>query len=197
MTSEDDQVRAAGCRRLVGWGLVIALLAAGLLVAVLLTREDSNVGVTASTLPQSSAKASPTSATLDTRTEVVGRLRSILGIRDKAFRDRDPEILKDIYTVDCPCLEGDRNAIEELTTNNYHVVGGATSIRVRKVDRVNEQLWLVVADFQSAPLRIEAEDNRLIRKEPGGKDLFQFALSKPAGSRDWRLGRATAYREKS
>jgi hypothetical protein len=117
-----------------------------------------------------------------------------LEIRDKAFRERNTEILDDVYTVDCPCLKGDRNAINELTANNYHIVGGTTSVRIREVNRVSARLWLVVADFRSAPLRIEAEGNMLIRQESGGSDLFQFALSKPAGSNEWLLGRATAYR---
>ena len=146
---------------------------------------------------QSSAKASPTSTTLETRAEVVERLRKILEIRDKAFRERNVEILEDVYTVDCPCLEGDRNAINELTANNYHMVGGATSVRIREVNQVSARLWLVVADFRSAPLRIEAKDNKLVRQESGGSDLFQFALSKPDGSNEWLLGRATTYRNSS
>ena len=146
---------------------------------------------------QSSVDASPTSTTLEVRTEVIERLKEILQIRDKAFRERDAEILEDVYTIDCPCLEGDRNAINELTTNNYHMVGGATSVRIRKTDQVNARLWLVVADFRSTPLRIEAEDNKLIREASGGSDLFQFALSKPAGSSEWLLGRATVYKDSS
>src|SRR5215216_2418109 len=64
-------------------------------------------------------------------------------------------------------------------TNNYHMVGGATSVRIRKASQVSARLWLVVADFRSRPLRIEAEDNKLIREEAGGSDLFQCALPKP------------------
>jgi len=128
---------------------------------------------------------------------VIGRLREILEIRDQAFRNRSPEILNDVYTEDCPCLEGDKNAIQELLDNDYHIVGGATSVRIREVNQVSERLWLVVADFRSASLRIEAEGNRLVREEPGGSDLFQFALSKPSESTEWLLGRATAYRDGS
>jgi hypothetical protein len=145
----------------------------------------------------SSIDASPTSTTLEVRTEVIERLKEILQIRDEAFRERDAEILEDIYTVDCPCLEGDRNAIKELTVNNYHMVGGTTSVQIRKANQVSARLWLIVADFRSAPLRIEAEDNKLVRKESGGSDLFQFALSKPAGSSEWLLGRATVYKDSS
>jgi hypothetical protein len=192
MTNDDRHVPPASPRRLVALVLVAVLLA-GLLAAVLLTR-DGDSGVAGSTLPPSSTGALPTSTTGDARTEVVGRLRQILEIRDQAFRDRSPEILNDVYTEDCPCLEGDKNAIQELIDNNYHIVGGATSVRIRKTNQVSERLWLVVADFRSSALRIETEDNRLVREEPEGSDLFQFALSKPSESTEWLLGRATAYR---
>jgi hypothetical protein len=107
--------------------------------------------------PSPSSSEVTTSTGLDTRIEVVEPLKDILRIRDQAFRDRNTRPLEDVYTIDCPCLEGDRNAIEELVTNNYHVVGGATSIRVHRVEQVSKRLWLVVADFRSAPLRVEAK----------------------------------------
>jgi hypothetical protein len=195
MTNDDPHVPPASPRRLVALVFVAVLLLAALLASVLLSR-DVDSGVAASTLPPSTTGAPPTITTGDTRAEVVGRLRKILEIRDQAFRDRSPEILNDVYTEDCPCLEGDKNAIQELIDNNYHIVGGATSVRIREVNQVSEQLWLVVADFRSAPLRIEA-DGRLVREEPGGSDLFQFALSKPSESTEWLLGRATAYRNGS
>jgi hypothetical protein len=195
MANEDQQARSAAPPRLVALALVVTLLLTAVLAAVLVNREgDSNVAAPIST---PSTQASPTITTADTRTEVVERLRKILRIRDQAFRDRNVGILDEVYTVDCPCLEGDRNAIQELKDNDYHIVGGTTSIRVRQVNSVSERLWLVIADFRSAPLRIEAESNKLIREEPGGSDLFQFALSKPSGSHDWLLGYATAYRDGS
>ena len=196
MTNDDPHVPPASSRRVVALVLVAVVLLAALLAAVLFSR-DVDTGVAASTLPPSSTGTPPTSTTGDTRTEVIGRLREILEIRDQAFRNRSPEILNDVYTEDCPCLEGDKNAIQELLDNDYHIVGGATSVRVRDVSQVSERLWLVVADFRSASLRIEAEGNRLVREEPGGSDLFQFALSKPSESTEWLLGRATAYRDGS
>jgi hypothetical protein len=184
-------------RRLVTTGLLVATLLIALLVTRLWTRQEDERVTPASTATSSSVEALPTSTTRDTRGEVVERLREILQVRDQAFRERNAKILKDLYTTDCPCLEGDRNAIRELIDNNYHVVGGKTSVRVRRVERVTDKAWLVIADFRSAPLRIEAEDNRLIREEPAGSDLFQFALSKPTGSQEWLLGQATAYRDSS
>jgi hypothetical protein len=194
MTNEDQPVRSAAVQRVAVAALAAIVLLVALLGAVMLT-QDEEPGVAAPA--QTSAKASPTTAPLDTRAVVIERLRKILEVRDRAFRERDVEILEDIYTVDCPCLEGDRNAIRELVINNYRMVGGATSIRVRQANQVNARLWLVIADFRSAPLRIEGENNKLVREEPAGTDLFQFALAKPAGSSEWLLGRATAYKDKS
>jgi hypothetical protein len=196
MTNVDRPTRSATIRRFAVAGFLAILVLVALLTGVLLSREE-DAGRTAPTMRQSSAEASTTSTTLEARAEVIERLREILEIRDKAFHERDPKILEDVYTVDCPCLKADRNAINELTVNDYHLVGGTTSIKIRRANQVNGRLWLVVADFRSAPLRIEAKDNRLIREEPEGSDPFQFALSKPAGSNEWLLGRATAYRESS
>jgi hypothetical protein len=192
MNTEDHKVQSATSRRLLTVGLA-AILPVIVILAVLVTREDSRA--TRSSLAPSSSAASPTTTTLDTRSELAGRLEEILRIRDRAFQDRDSQILKDIYTIDCPCLEGDGNAIQELIDNDYHVVGGATSIRLHRASRASARLWLLIADFRSAPLRIETDDGRLIREEPGGSELFQFALSRPSGSNEWLLGRATAYRD--
>ncbi len=197
MTNEDHSARSATIRRFTAAGLVALVSLVALLWASTILKRDDDVRVDAPTVTQSSAVSSPTSTTQNTRLEVIDRLREILGVRDRAFRERNAELLRGIYTADCPCLEGDKNAIDELVTNNYHMIGGTTSIRVRRASRINTQLWLVVADFESAPLRIETEDNKLVRKEPRGSDLFQFALSKPVGSSDWLLGRVTAYEDKS
>jgi hypothetical protein len=194
MTTKDHEVQSVTFRRLLAAGLV-AILPVAVILAVLITREDGQV--TRSTLAPSSTAATPTTTTIDTRTEVTHRLVEILKIRDRAFKERERQLLKDIYTVDCPCLEGDGNAIKELIDNDYHMLGGAISIKVRRVSKASERLWLIVADFRSAPLRIETKDGKRIREEPGGSELFQFALSKPTGFREWLLGRATAYRDGS
>ena len=193
MTNEDHKPQSTISRRLLAVALVAILPAA--IVAVLVTREDGRVTTPVSA--PTSAVARPTTTSLDTRTEVTERLVEILKIRDGAFKDRDRGILADIYTADCPCLEGDQNAIQELINNDYQIVGGATSVRPRRITRASERLWLIVADFRSAPLRIEAKDGKLIREEPGGSELFQFALSKPDDSDEWLLGRAIAYRDGS
>ena len=175
---------------------VVALLVVTAVVAVLMTRGDGEAA--GSTVPEPSSSqttASPTTTTIDTRTEVVARLREILRVRDQALHDRNADLLSAVYTVDCPCLEGDTNAIEELVGKNYRLVGGATSIRVRRTERVTGRLWLVIADFESAPLRIETEGGELVRQEPAGSDLFQFALAKPVDTTEWLLGRASPYKD--
>jgi hypothetical protein len=172
MMNEDPGGSPATSRRLVATGLLMVVLLVALLGTLLWTRQEDEREVAPSAATPSSVEALPTSTTRDTRDEVIERLQQILRIRDKAFRERDAEILKDLYTTDCPCLEGDRNAIRELTENNYHIVGGTTSILIRRVERVTDRAWLIIADFRSAPLRVEAEGDRLIREEPAGSDLF-------------------------
>jgi hypothetical protein len=175
--------------------IVVTLLLVASVAAVLAVRADGDaVGSSPPEPTPPQATSSPTTTTVDTRTEVVARLREILRVRDRAFHERDADLLDAVYTVDCPCLEGDTNAIKELTSKGYRLIGGATSIRVRRSERVNGRLWLVIADFRSAPARIETEDGVLVRQEPAGSDLFQFALARPVDAADWLLGRATSYR---
>jgi hypothetical protein len=178
----------------------VAATATALLVAVaaafLMTRSDGEaVGSPTLEAPVPPTTASPTTTTIVTETEVVARLREILRVRDRALQDRNTDLLGAVYTVDCPCLEGDTNAIKELVSKNYRLVGGATSIRVRRTERVTERLWLVIADFKSAPLRIETAGGELVRQEPAGSDLFQFALARPVDADEWLLGRASSYED--
>jgi hypothetical protein len=201
MSTEDHPTqppapRGPSRRGLVLAGTVAAFVTVGLLVAVLTTRGDDEVaGALPNEPPAAPTTVVTTTSTVDARTEVVARLREILRIRDRAFHDRNGDLLSDIYTVDCPCLEGDGNAIKELSSEDYRLIGGATSIRVRRVQRVNERLWLVIADFRSAPLRVETAGGTLVRQEPAGSGLHQFALAKPVGGSEWLLGRATSYRD--
>jgi hypothetical protein len=199
MSIEDHPTQPPAPRRFFGRGPVlagtIAAIAVGLLIAVLMTRGDDDVAGALPNEPPALPTTVGTITTVDARTEVVARLREILRIRDRAFHDRNGDLLSDIYTVDCPCMEGDRNAIQDLSSKDYRLIGGQTSIRVHRVDRVNERLWLVIADFRSAPLQIETAGGRLVRQEPAGSELYQFALAKPVGGSQWLLGRATSYRD--
>ena len=174
--------------------LLIAGIAAGLLFVVLATRDDRSADASG-TGPSSLPASAGTTTSIDPEAEVVSRLQEILRRRQAAYRERDPELLKEIYTVDCPCLESDSNAIRELLSEGYVWVGGETSIRVRRLERVNNRMWLVIATFKSESLRIETESGRLVRSEPRGSDLFQFVLAKPVGSDQWLLGRASSYKD--
>lgn len=180
-------------RRVTAFAVVTVALTLVVAVAVVLTiRGDGDAaGSSPSQPPPPQPTAAATTTTLDPKTEVVARLRQILRVRDRAFHDRDAELLSTVYTVDCPCLEGDKNAIKELVSKGYRLIGGETSIRVHRLERVNGRLWLVIADFRSAPGRIETDDGALVRQEPGGSDLFQFAVAKPVDTPEWLLGRAT------
>lgn len=58
---------------------------------------------------ESSSSATGRSAT--TPREVASRLREILRIREAAYRSRNPDLLRSIYSSDCPCLASDEKAI--------------------------------------------------------------------------------------
>jgi hypothetical protein len=111
MSNEDHKAQSGVSARLLAVGLV-AILSAALVLAVLLTRDDGRVE--RATLPPPSTATIPTTTSLDSRTELTGRLVEILKIRDRAFQDRDSEMLKDVYTGDCPCLEGIRTQSRSL-----------------------------------------------------------------------------------
>jgi hypothetical protein len=179
----------------VALALLTILATGGLLFAMLAVRDDDG----ATGAPRSDASdPSPslrTTTTVDLEDELVARLKEILADRGVAYQKRDPDILREIYTVDCPCLESDSNAIRELIREDYIWVGGETSIQVRRSERVSERMWTIVADFSSAALKIQTESGRTVRNEPQGSDLFQFVLAKPPGSGQWLLGRATRYED--
>jgi hypothetical protein len=168
-----------------------ALLVVIAVAAFLMTRSDGEA--VGSPSPESSAPqttASPTTTTIDTETEVVARLREILSVRDVAYRRRDVELLKTIYTSDCPCLAGDGNAIRQLLKDNAIWVGASTSIRVEKLERVSDRLWIVIANFNASPFRIETESGQLVRSIEGKSELFRFVLARIAARPEWMLGYA-------
>jgi hypothetical protein len=175
-----------------------ALLVAAL-AAFLMTRSDGEAVGSPAPSPESSVPpttASPTTTTIDTETEVVARLREILRVRDVAYRQREAGLLRTIYTSDCPCLAGDGKAIKQLLKDNAIWVGASTSIRVEKLERVNERLWIVIAIFDGSPFRIETESGRLIRSVEGKSELFRFVLARSADRSKWMLGYAAPVKDK-
>jgi hypothetical protein len=176
------------------WVLMAILMMGVLGVAVFaVSRADRTAKA-----PRGGAFNQPTTSntvtSVDEQGELVARLKEILAARERAYRTRDPEILKKIYTVDCPCLESDTNAIRELIDADYVWVGGRTSVRIRRTEQVTTRMWTLVADFSSEDLRIQTRSGQLIRSEPKGRSLFQFILARPIGSTEWLLGRAIAYK---
>jgi hypothetical protein len=193
MSNEDPQATSARPKVPRGALVILGILAVSGLVFTTLISRDENGGVEAS--DESTTRSSATATTVNLEVELVIRLREILGRRDVAYRERDPSILEDIYAVDCPCLKSDSNAIQELIKEDSLWVGGETSIRVRRLERVTEKMWVVIADFRSEPLRIETESGRVVRNEPRGSEQFQFVLVRPTGSTEWLLGRASSFDE--
>jgi hypothetical protein len=57
------------------------------------------------------------------------------------------------------------------------------SVQVRDFERVNDRLWIVVANFAASPFRIETESGELIRAVEGRNELFRFALTRTTSDR--------------
>jgi hypothetical protein len=168
-------------RRLLVLTLIGCLAAAVFAVArVVEDGPETNIQSSTSTTADNAA----TRTTLE-ETKIVSRLRDVLSVRDRAYRERDPDVLESVYTTDCPCLKGDQGAIRQLLKDNAVWVGATTSIRIRKVEKVNDRLWVVLAIFDGSPFRIETESGQLIRAVQGRSELFRFVLAKPA--RDARI----------
>ena len=179
-----DNRKMVTTRRLAVVGLV-ALLA---LVIFLLNHEDDAAQLVPHLTELTDTSARTVQINPPSDREIISRLGDILRIREEAYRSRSPEYLRWIYSSDCPCLANDEKAILELLDHKYRWRGIATSIEVRSVNRMNDQLWIVVALLKSKALRIEKEDGKLIRIEPAGSDLFEFTLVKPHGAKQWLLG---------
>lgn len=162
-------------------GFIAAVLIGGLTVAVViiaLAMRSDPATTSSLSAPTSSSTAEGTTTTIEEREEVISHLRTILSVRDRAYRERDIDLLKEVYTVDCPCLKGDGRAIRQLLKDDAVWVGATTSVRVQEFEKVNDRLWIVVADFIGSPFRIETESGDLIRAVEGRSELFRFALAR-------------------
>jgi hypothetical protein len=184
----DHLAPSSTSRRLTTLGLAASLVAA-LYAVISFAGEDNNLALTTPESLESSSSLAVRSTT--TPRQLVSRLREILQIREAAYRSRNPDLLRSIYSSDCPCLASDEKAIYELLQRAYMWDGIETSIEIRRVTKLHERLWTVTAIFRSETLRIETENGRLIRREPAGSDLFEFTLVKPRDAHQWLLGRAS------
>jgi hypothetical protein len=119
---------------------------------------------------------------------VLSRLRDILEERDRAYRERDVGLLKKVYAADCPCLRGDGDAIKQLLKDDAVWIGASTSVRVKKLEKVNNRVWVVVAEFVASPFRIETESGDLVRAVDGRTELFRFVLARTSADSSLVLG---------
>jgi hypothetical protein len=178
-----------GPSRAVWTAAIVSALLAATLAAIFATRGDRQAAGSLPPAPSSPpVTAAVTTTTIDPRTEVVARLKEILKVRDRALETRNASLLSSIYTVDCPCLQGDTDAIRRLRQSHEVWRGVATSISVEKLERVNDRLWIVNALFVAAPFQVENESGDLIRTTPGERNFTRFALARPVGYQEWLLG---------
>jgi hypothetical protein len=97
--------------------LIFVVLIVGLVTAVgaIVLTGRSDPATTGAPSASTSTTTLAVTTTIGEREEVVARLRAILRVRDRAYRERDVGLLREVYTTDCPCLRGDGRAIEQLT----------------------------------------------------------------------------------
>jgi hypothetical protein len=146
-----------------------------------------------SVTPSSSQTAAQPTTTIGVQTELVARLREILEVRDRALSVRNPDLLSDIYTIDCKCLKDGRALIATLRKEAVVWKGVRTSLAVRDIEEVNDRLWIIIADVTTPSVRIETESGRLIRMVPPERNRVRFALAKPVNENEWLLGHASAF----
>jgi hypothetical protein len=175
----------------------LAILIGGLVAAVALLAAVRRPEPTAVASPSASTspRAASTTTTIGEEEEVVIRLQQILRVRDRAYRERDIGLLSKVYTTDCPCLRGDKKAIQQLLQDDAVWVDASTTVRIRKLEKVNDQLWIVIANFIGSPFRIETESGELIRAIEGRSELFRFALARTTVDSKLLLGFAAAVDE--
>jgi hypothetical protein len=183
--------------RLLLGGLVGATLLLLVVVGLTaqLTRSSSKGSPSATTTSAQPQSTTAPSSTVGTRGDVVERLHEIFRVRDRAIQSRNQELLTGIFTVDCPCLKGDRELIQQLKRDKLIWRGISVSIEVQEVERINSQLWAISGLVTTSPFDIVEESGAIGRRIPKGEELSRFALAKPTGQADWLLGQASVIEE--
>jgi len=175
-------------------GLLIATAAiamVGVLALGFLLLRDEGIPASTPTLPAEPGTSAAPATTADPRSEIVARLQQILRVRGRAIETRNPRLLESIYTVDCPCLQGDSDLIRQLRRDHLIWRGVRVSLQIEGVEPVNDRLWTVNALVTASPFRIEKESGEVVREMPRGRELSRFALTRPAGAEEWLLGHAS------
>ena len=158
-------------------GLVVTAL---LIVAVFaliarLSRPDAEIPSLSTRVPDQQQQLSPVpSSTIDIQDEVVGRLLQIFQVRDRAIETRNASLLHGIYTADCPCLEGDEKLIKRLKRERLIWRGVEVSLDVQKVEKVNDQLWIVSARVTTSSFEIVRESGTLVQRVPQGQEISRL-----------------------
>jgi hypothetical protein len=174
--------------------LIGGLVTAVVVIALALTRGAEPTAREPAPAPTSSRIAATTTSIVE-QDQVVARLRDILKVRDRAYRDRDLDLLKQVYTSDCPCLRGDGDAIRQLLKDDAVWIGASTSVRINKLEKENDRLWVIVADFVASPFRIETESGDLIRAVEERSEPFRFVLTRKSAGETLLLGFAAPINE--
>ena len=194
MSNEDPQASTTGTVRSRGLVLVGALIAVGVVGAALLiaSRGDEPTSTSTSIASATPETTSPIATSIpDSRSTVVARLREILQVRERAFETRDSSLFDEVYTDNCSCLRAGRNAIAALRKEKVVWKDRSISIEIRSAERVNSDLWEIVATFNSDAFRIESENGALIREAPAERLQYRFLLVRQSDTDNWLLGSAT------
>jgi hypothetical protein len=192
MPQKNYQPPSMAFRAVIAAGVMMLLVSAALRFSHANSRQANPVDQPTSPVSSTLSRVESGETPLTPRGEVVTRLREILRIREEAYRFRDPELLRTIYSDDCPCLPSDEKAIYQLLERGHRWAGIATSIDVRSAKRIDKRIWVVVGLFQSNMLQIETSSGAPVHVEPAGVDLFQFTLVMPRDSEEWLLGLVTS-----
>jgi hypothetical protein len=103
-------------------------------------------------------------------------------------------VLDAIYTSDCACLRAGRAAIARLLADHALWRGRSVSVKVERLSRVNESLWIALAVLRRSAFRIERDDGTLLSAEPAVRQRYRFALVR-TGTGPWLLGHASLAEE--
>jgi len=67
-------------------------------------------------------------------------------------------------------------------------------VRVERLSRVDDSLWIALAVLRRSAFRIEGEDGMLRSAEPAASQRYRFALVR-TGTGAWLLGHASLVEE--
>jgi hypothetical protein len=196
-TRQPDEPAQRGSR-LVFAGAALAVLALLIVLAVTtrLVGPSESSASTANAATDKLPRSTVASTTVGTRDEVVGRLHQIFRIRDRAIQTRNTRELNNVYTIDCPCLKGDRALIDRLKKERLVWRGIKVSLSIEGVERVSDRLWIVNALVKTSAFEIRRESGETVQRVPPGQERSRFALARPIGQDAWLLGQASVVAER-